>query len=157
MILSDIEYKKATSGDIPMVQKLLMANRLPYQDVVTSGVSFIIALSDGHIIGCIGIEGKDNHALLRSFAVDERYKNKGIGSKLYQRLLAQLSEEKTEMLHLLTTTADGYFKKKGFVRCDRTTAPESIKSTKEFSSICPSDSIYMTLCIKPISPGNSSA
>jgi quercetin dioxygenase-like cupin family protein len=47
-------------------------------------------------------------------------------------------------LHLLTVTAEKYFLSKGFIVTDRSLAPESIKCTSEFSTLCSSTSTYMT-------------
>lgn len=130
------------------IKELLKNNDLPYEDIITSKVRFITKEENGVLVGCVGVEKYDEEGLLRSFAVKDEYKNKGIGKRLLNQLIGQSKNDGLKRLHLLTTTADGYFEKNGFKRSDRAVAPNEISSTKEFSEICPSSSVYMikSLC-----------
>jgi amino-acid N-acetyltransferase len=139
-----MEYKLASLSETKAVQSLLKENNLPFEDLEYSKVTLFVAVLNGQIIGCIGIEIKGEDGLLRSFAVTDKYKNQGIGNELLNRLINYSKSENIKKLHLLTTTADKYFCKKGFVKSDRINAPESIQTTTEFSTLCPSSSIYMT-------------
>ena len=130
------------------IKELLKNNGLPYEDIITSNVQFITKEENGVLIGCIGLEKYDEEGLLRSFAVKDEYKNKGIGKRLLNQLIDQSKTNGLKRLHLLTTTADGYFEKNGFKTADRAVAPNEISSTKEFSEICPSSSVYMVLDIQ---------
>ncbi|MDI9357114.1 MAG: arsenic resistance N-acetyltransferase ArsN2 [Chitinophagaceae bacterium] len=143
--MNEIKYKTANLKDIPQIQKLLNKYQLPYEDVITSKVLFIIALANGQIIGCIGMEKKENNGLLRSFVVEERFQKQGVGNELFKISLDEARKEKTKVMHLLTTTAETYFCKKGFVKTNRNEAPKDIKETAEFSKLCPSSSVYMNL------------
>ena len=134
-------------SELSQIKNLLQLNKLPFEDISTSKVDFFSLQSDGKIIGCIGIEKYGHDGLLRSFAVENNFKNKGIGSQLLDGFLQKSKKEGIEKLHLLTTTADKYFAKKGFTVSDRKNAPEAIAGSKEFSEICPSNSIYMTKVI----------
>lgn len=142
-----IEYRVAENSDMSFIEMLLKENELPFLDLNISKVFLMVAVAvkDAEIIGCIGIEIYKNDALLRSFAVGNEYKNKGVGRKLYNKLIEKLKAENIKILHLLTTTADMYFYKKGFRKSKREFAPATIKQTREFSDLCPSNSIYMTL------------
>lgn len=124
---------------------LLEANKLPYQDLISSGVSLLVALDGDTIAGCIGLEQIGSDGLLRSFAVADAYKNKGVGSTLFNKLIEKSRFDNVETLHLLTTTAEKYFSKKGFITTDRMHAPHVIRMTSEFASICPSNSTYMNM------------
>ncbi|GAA5024137.1 hypothetical protein GCM10011506_07540 [Marivirga lumbricoides] len=86
-------------------------NKLPYEDLLSSQVLFITRKSGEKLIACIGIEKYGSEALLRSFAVDDSFKNKGIGAELLHELLTKCEEEGVKTLHLLTTTAAEYFYK----------------------------------------------
>ena len=72
----------------------------------------------------------------------ERRREK-IGRAIYQHIedLSQLME--MQNLYLLTETASEYFKKLGFVEITRDEAPDEIKNTKQFSSLCPASAIVM--------------
>ncbi len=130
------------------IKELLKNNDLPYEDIIASKVQFITEEENGVLVGCIGLERYGEEGLLRSFAVRDKYKNKGIGKRLLNQLIDQSKTYGLKRLHLLTTTADGYFDKNGFKTADRAVAPNDISLTKEFSEICPSSSVYMikSLC-----------
>ena len=134
--------------DYDIIRELLKTNKLPYEDIISSKVDFITSQPDGNLAGCIGIEKYGEDGLLRSFAVDDKYKNKGIGKDLLNELISKSKSEGIKKLHLLTTTADKYFAKKGFRNSERSNAPKAILNSKEFSEICPSNSVYMIMEIK---------
>jgi len=75
--------------------------------------------------------------------VSDEFKNKGIARGLYAKLVAKAKSEEIKTLHLLTTTAENYYKNLGFIAADGNSAPETIRNTAEFAHICPSNSIYM--------------
>lgn len=127
------------------ITKLLKDNNLPYEDLISSQVEFITVYKDETLVGCIGVEKYGKNGLLRSLAVDDAYKGCGIGKKLIDDMLSKSKLDGIKQLHLLTTTADKYFKKYGFKNAERSDAPQSILQSKEFSDICPASSVYMTI------------
>ena len=138
-----IQYQNARPEDLEGIIELLSENTLPTLDVHKHINHFIIAKKDAKIIGSIAVECYNNHGLLRSFAISKESRNLSIGKELYLKLLSYAQENNINTLHLLTTTAETYFKKLGFTLTDRSLAPESIKKTAEFSDLCPSSSSYM--------------
>jgi amino-acid N-acetyltransferase len=140
----NIQYRLAGINDTLPIVELLKSSGLPTADIGFSKIDFIVATGpEEKIIGCIGVEKFASDGLLRSFAVDITFRDKKIGSQLISRLIAVSSQLGIEKLHLLTTTAEDYFKAKGFLVAVRDEAPESIRSTVEFSSLCPSTAAYM--------------
>lgn len=131
--------------DYDKIRSLLESNNLPYDDIISSNVEFISSRSNGKLVGCIGIEKYGKDGLLRSLAVDDEYKNAGIGKSLLNELISRSKNEGIERLHLLTTTAEQYFAKSGFRYAERSRAPKAILNSREFSEICPSNSIYMIM------------
>lgn len=130
--------------DHNQIQTLLEENNLPTDDLISSNVYFLTQKNNEHLQACIGIEILGNDGLLRSFAVNDLYKNKGFGKLLLDKLENFSQREGLTKLHLLTTTADKYFSKHGYVITDRNQAPDSILKTAEFKDLCPASSIYMT-------------
>ena len=54
-----------------------------------NGGEFWIALSDGAVIGTIGLMLRENHcAVMKKFFVDQRFRSRKIGLTLYNKLLA---------------------------------------------------------------------
>jgi amino-acid N-acetyltransferase len=121
---------------------LIKRNGLPIEDISTSTKLFSIT-KNSEIIGTIGIEFYNHVALLRSLAVAETYRSKGIGRKLVEHIekFAKLNDAKE--LILLTTTASDYFIKKAYQIIERNAVPEEIKKSSEFSSTCPSSAVIM--------------
>ena len=145
MMNNQIQISKATESNLAEIVEILKVNNLPYNDVAESDIDFLIAQQDNKIIGCIGLQKINREGLLRSFAVLDEFKNLGIGKNLFDELLAYAKNSGVSTLHLLTTTADQYFKRNGFVNAERKSAPEEMQKTSEFSGICPSSSVYMIL------------
>lgn len=143
--METLQYRMYDKSDYDKIISLLSKNELPVSDLINSKTEFIVSVDNEHLVGCIGIEHYEKDGLLRSLAVDLKYRNKGIGTQLLQRLLAYCRQLDIDNIHLLTTTAEKYFLSKGFVKSNRDEAPKSIITTTEFSSICPSSSTYMTL------------
>lgn len=129
--------------DLKPIQDLLKENKLPYQDLEESQVAFITKEKDGKLLGCIGIETYGPDGLLRSLAVSDKHKGLGVGKQLLDALCDTSKRNGIQKMHLLTTTADAYFKRYGFSVADRSTAPSAILGTTEFSEICPASSVYM--------------
>lgn len=140
-----ITYKLAEKKDFDSIENLLKNNKLPYSDIRKIAIDFIVAKKDNEIIGCIGLEKFETESMLRSFAVDDKFKNIGIGKEMYNRILSYAHQNNIKNLHLLTNTAREYFLKVGFVVSDRNKAPQVIKETTEFSELCPASSTYMVL------------
>lgn len=145
VMVKNTEFRRGEKSDLTEIRMLLKENSLPFDDLEISEVDFLVAVNDGKIIGCIGIEKKDHDGLLRSFAVSSNYRDQGIGSILYERLIEKSRSDGIRVMHLLTTTAERYFGEKGFVITKREFAPVKIRQTVEFSGICPLSSVYMTL------------
>jgi amino-acid N-acetyltransferase len=66
-----------------------------------------------------------------------------VAKALYARILAHAHLQGVGELFLLTNTAEGFFSKIGFHKTIRDSVPESIKTTKEFQSLCPSTTVCM--------------
>jgi len=140
-----ITYTIANAEDIEAITALLDQNNLPVSDIRENTIDFIVAINNSKIIGCIGLEKKGDHGLLRSFAVESEFRNRSIGIELYHRILKQALLFNIKTMHLLSDTASEYFSKVGFVVAERKNAPYEIAETIEFSSLCPVSSKYMVL------------
>jgi arsenate reductase len=52
-------------------------------------------------------------------------------------------------IYLLTTTAAGFFGKRGYLPADRDQAPAGIRATREFSGVCPASAAFMVKHLGP--------
>lgn len=140
-----IEYTLAEVKDLDAIARLLKINDLPFSDIHESDIDFIVAKKDHEIVGCIGLEKHGTEGLLRSFAVENEFRNRGLGKEMYNRLLFYAAQKNITTLHLLTTTAKDYFLKTGFHLANRSNVPGVISQSREFAGLCPATSIYMVL------------
>lgn len=93
--------------------------------------------------GVVGVELHGADALLRSLAVAPAARGRGCGGALVKRAERHASEQGARRIYLLTTTAADFFAQLGYKRMDRDEAPESIRATSEFSTLCPVSSVLM--------------
>lgn len=126
------------------VVALLEAEGLPASDLTGSHLDhFFFTGTDGAPRAIVGLELYGPDALLRSLVVSSVARSQGLGSALVLHAEEYAAEHQVRSLYLLTTTAESYFEHRGYRRIDRTEAPPSIQSTREFASLCPSSSAFM--------------
>lgn len=94
-------------------------------------------------IGLVGLELCGEHALLRSLVVAPSGRTGGAGTALVGHAEAHARSQGVRDVYLLTTTAEDFFRRRGYVRIGREAAPEPIRSTREFADICPTSSALM--------------
>jgi amino-acid N-acetyltransferase len=121
---------------------LIAAGDLPTDDLDDPSIALIGAFDDGGaLVGVVGLQScGDEAALLRSLAVAPAYRSRGLGGRLCARVV-ELAGDRP--LWLLTTTAQDYFVRHGFVAVARDEVPDAIRATAQFTSLCPSTAIVM--------------
>ncbi|MGH7638740.1 MAG: arsenic resistance N-acetyltransferase ArsN2, partial [Gemmatimonadaceae bacterium] len=130
--------RPAAASDLPAVERLLTASALPLDGVREALSDFVVAESDGELVGVAGLEVCCDDALLRSVAVKPEWRSRGVGRQLVTRAIANAESRGLRALYLLTTTAEHYFPGFGFRKITRDEVPQSVRETKEFTSACPS-------------------
>lgn len=112
-------------------------------------------LTDGHLehffflgprtapFGLVGLEIYGKDALLRSLVVATDFRAAGAGSALVGHAENHARTRGVQSVYLLTTTAEPFFARRGYSRIERSEAPASIRSTREYSAICPTTSALM--------------
>ena len=123
---------------------LLQAANLPTEDLTDSHLKhFFIVGRPEAALGLIGLELFGRDALLRSLVVDPQARAAGIGSRLVAHAEAYARSCGVDSIYLLTTSAEEFFAARGYARIERPAAPESIRATREFASLCPASSAFM--------------
>jgi amino-acid N-acetyltransferase len=138
-----ISYRKGLVEDLPEIANLLNASNLPNSDIVPGKQNFVVAEIDNKIIGCGGFEAYEETGLFRSLAVSPDYRNLNIAHSIIEKVIMSGQEQGIKEYYLLTTTAGSFFGKLGWKSINRDLVPEEIKSTTEFTSICPSTASCM--------------
>jgi amino-acid N-acetyltransferase len=93
--------------------------------------------------GIVGIELCGVDALLRSLVVSSDLRATGRGSALVSRAEGYVRENGARAVYLLTTTAERFFRSRGYVPTPRETAPPAIRVTREFAALCPASSAFL--------------
>lgn len=93
--------------------------------------------------GIVGLEIERPHALLRSLAVEPGSRSAGLGSRLVTHAERYARSMGVTSIYLLTTTAEPFFRARGYQRIARSEAPPFIRATREFAGICPETSAFM--------------
>ncbi|HEX6086465.1 MAG TPA: arsenic resistance N-acetyltransferase ArsN2 [Thermoanaerobaculia bacterium] len=143
--MGDITITPARAGDLEGIKALLVANDLPTAGVDDHWKTFLIARDGDRMVGCAGAEAYQFAALIRSVAVDPAYRSHGIGRRLVRQLLDRLASRGLREFYLLTTTAEEYFKKRGFKPIDRDEVHPQLLSSRELQDACPSTAVCMRL------------
>jgi len=141
--MNDVELRLGEVGDADAVRALLASEALPVEDLAGAHPEFVIALSEGRLVGCIAVEVAGEDALLRSLAVRPDVRGKGIGAALHERAVALASLLGARTAYLLTTTAAKYAASKGFEQVDRASVPPGIAALPQLRGICPSMAVCM--------------
>lgn len=135
------------------VKTLLVSAQLPTIDITPEHMEhFFGAWAGLSLVGVVGVELLGSVALLRSLAIVTAKRCSGLGAELLAQVEQYATEKGVRSLFLLTTTAESYFKKRGYAPLLREAAPEAIRNTTEFTSICPANSVLMVKHIPAIQP-----
>lgn len=144
--MEDVEVIRVGQAELlPYEARDLLTRRgLPLPAAGTLG-EFWIAVRNDELVGLAGMEWHGAHGLLRSVAVEEGVDGQGVGTLLVCRLLDRFLESRAQELYLLTTGAEGFFARLGFVPVERDEIPEAVQRSPEFQSQCPSTATVMKL------------
>jgi amino-acid N-acetyltransferase len=139
-----VKYEFARNSDVSQIREILAQFELAHEDITPAHLEHFMVLRDGaQIAGVVGLELLGGCALLRSLCVRARDRERGIASELTKRVEEYALSSKVGALYLLTTTAEGFFAKRGYQRIERNSAPVAIQETAEFQSLCPASAVCM--------------
>lgn len=142
---SPIQFRAATSADWPEIAALLTAAILPLAGAREHLDHFVLAVSGNRPVGCAGLEVYGEDALLRSVAVDEAWRGRGLGTALVEQVLGRARQHGVARVHLLTTTAADFFARLGFRAVARADLPTALQASEELRGACPEGAVAMTL------------
>src|SRR5438105_8644401 len=142
-LASGAELRAARAGDLPAIERLLTKSQLPLAGVAESLAGFVVAESDGTIVGTAALEVCCDNALLRSVAVAPEWRSRGLGRALVARAIADAEARGLDAVYLLTTSAERYFPSFGFRPTTRAAVPRELQTTAEFNGACPDSAVVM--------------
>jgi amino-acid N-acetyltransferase len=140
-------FRPAADADWEAIERLLLACDLPVAGARAHLGAFIVAAEGDAISGCAAAEVYGDAALLRSLAVRDARRGRGIADQLVARLIAMLKRRGVRRVALLTTTAERFFARRGFVRVAREDVPDGVRASEEFQGACPASAIAMVISL----------
>ncbi len=140
----DIAIEPAAPADAAAIAELLRAAELPDGDFAPHLGRFLVARIGQRVVGAVGTEVCGGHALLRSLVVAAEYRGSGLGGRLVDALERAALPWGVARWWLLTTTAEKFFRARGFRVVARETAPEAIQRTGQFSGGCCCSAVCMS-------------
>ena len=149
-----MSVRVSKAADFNAVRDLLSAAQLPTEDLDNAPrLRLWVAEEDDRIVGAIGLESYGPGALLRSLVVAPSHRGHRIGSTLIDTLECEVRSHFTEVLVLLTQTAEAFFRRHGFEVVERERVPDEVKRSTEFQSLCPACAVCMTKALRFTSAG----
>lgn len=109
---------------------------------------FLVLRAGDDLVGCVGLERAGDAGLLRSLAVTPESWGVGLGDVLLRAIEAKAVAAGIQRLFLLTTSAPNFFAARGYLPVTRSDAPDTIRSTTEFASICPASATCMARALR---------
>lgn len=152
MLLSAAAIRHATPADWDDVARLLQAVDLPLDGAREHLDTFLVARDGGSLRGMAGLEVYGIDALLRSVATAPEARGTGLGRALVRAILDDARRRGIRGVYLLTTTAEAFFPRFGFVRIGWEAVPEAVKASPEFNGACPTTAAAMALELSPPPP-----
>ena len=145
-----VKIEPAPATALEGVKTLLVEAGLPAEDLTAQHLRhFLVATDSGELVGGIGLEPAGATALLRSLVVTPGRRERGLGAQLAAAAESKAARDGIRQLYLLTTTAQGFFSKRGYEVIDRSDAPEGLQQTFEFREACPQTAVCMTRTLIP--------
>ena len=145
-----VAIRPAHTGDLREISRLLEAEGLPTAGIDEWLERFWVAEyrpaddeAEVSLAGVAGLELYGETALLRSVAIAPAWRGTGLGRQLTERALGAAEAAGAHDVFLLTTTAEHYFPRMGFVCLAREEAPAALGRSAEFCGACPETAVLM--------------
>lgn len=141
----------------PRFRAALKSADLPAGDIDLPGRTFFEFTRDGETVGWGGFEAHGTDGLLRSLVVVPASRSAGVGGEVLRVIEAIAAEQGIARLHLLTTTASGFFEQQGYAVNQRGAEPPLIAQTAQFRGLCPGSACYMSKALSSTKGGHALA
>ena len=137
------ELGPASTEDLVAIQGLLERSGLPTSDLESARPMFAVVREGAQVIAAGALQRFGSSALLRSVVVAPDRRRSGLGRSIVGELERAARAAQISRLVLLTQTAVDFFEREGYVVIERSTAPQDIRGSEEFRSLCPSSATCM--------------
>lgn len=139
----------ANADDLSAILALLEKSGLPQDGLSDHLTTTLVAREDQVIVGSAALELYDTVALLRSVAVADHLRGRGLGQRLTQAALHLAKEHGVTLIYLLTETASGFFPRFGFRPIPRSEVIPAVQRSVEWTTACPVTAQAMVAQLSP--------
>ncbi|MEI6638874.1 MAG: arsenic resistance N-acetyltransferase ArsN2 [Chlorobiaceae bacterium] len=134
-----------TIAELDQILSLLAESGLPVSDISHDHCPLFFGIqSDFCLKAVIGLELFGSVGLIRSLAVSKDCRGQRVGRQLVDFAAYYAAERGVETVFLLTTTAAVFFQQLGYEQVARSDVPQAIRTTSQFSSLCPASSVVLS-------------
>lgn len=140
------KVERAGSKDWNSARRLLSDSGLPTQGLEKAELWCVRDVED-RVVGIAGLETWGRQGLLRSVAVEGRYRKGGMGKALVERIFKEAKVRHLDELYLITETAPDFFEKFGFTSYGRENVKGKVLDSTEFKGACPETAPVMKLTL----------
>ncbi len=129
------------AADDPGLLEALAQATLPVADLPDDAARYFALAEGDAVLAYGGIAGIGSDRLLSSVVVLKAARRGGTGSRIVALIEDAVKAAGVERLWLLTADATGFFARLGWHVADRVGAPDAIRQSAQFSSICPASAL----------------
>ena len=152
--MSDVTIGLMRDGEIDAVHALLSSSSLPVEGLDGHLETVLVARRGDRLLGIVALELYADGALLRSLAVAESERGRGLGVDLTHAVIELARSRGVRTLFLLTETAMEFFPRFGFTNVMRADVPDGVRSSIEFTTVCPDSATVQALSLERKTPAN---
>ena len=109
-----MRIERATASDVPAVEALLLAAKLPLEGAAEALATGVVARDGEAVVGAAAVEPFGEAGLLRSVVVAEPLRGTGLGRQLVAAAEGLARDRGIRQLYLLTETAADWFPRLGY-------------------------------------------
>jgi N-acetylglutamate synthase-like GNAT family acetyltransferase len=126
-----IEIEPATLADAPSIRELLTDCDLSTLEVLEPGTLYFVARLGEKLVGVCGLEFDGESALLRSVAVDNGTRGRGIARALIDGAIRELHRRSVPVLFLFSKDTGAYFENLGWVEVPVGEAADALRQAPQ--------------------------
>lgn len=138
-----MRIERPSTDDLPAIEDLLACGGLPLDGVAGAFRHGVVVREGDTVLGCAAVELYGEAGLLRSVAVREDLRGRGLGRELVEAAEGLAAAGGVRELYLLTESAAAWFPRLGYETVDRSVVPAAVSASVEFTSACPVSAVAM--------------
>ncbi len=131
----EITFRPAISADTLRIEELIESAGLPAEHVDEFISGFVVAVVEGRIQACGGLEIYANTGVLRSFVVEPGVRRSGLGSEIVNRQLSAAAQAGLEELYLFTGVSWPFWERLGFQGIPFSAWPQQTRDSWQYQLV----------------------